>query len=462
MTAPLGRALVVDDEAPQREIIAAILSSAGWDVSQAGGAKTALKLLEPSPPDVILTDLRMADEDGLDLLADLRRVAPAIPVVLMTAHGSVDTAVRAMKEGAFDYLTKPLDRADLLLTLERALERVRLLRQNAALREALDERYSDQNIVASHGAMREVMRLVAKVAPTSSSVLIYGETGTGKEVIARAIHARSRRKNGPFVAINCAAIPETLLESELFGHEKGAFTGAVARKLGHFERASQGTLFLDEIGDLPLSLQPKLLRVLQEREILRVGGTAALPVDVRMVAATHSDLAKLTREGTFREDLFWRLNVFPIVLPPLRERSTDVALLVEHFLTRLSAENETSPKRMAPDALAALMAYRWPGNVREVQSVVERASVMADGDQIRLEDLPAEVGTPSGKVRLTPRLDFELPEDGFVFEDFERQILAQAMARSGHVIAKAAKMLGMTYRTLQYRLEKFGLRGKDE
>jgi transcriptional regulator with GAF, ATPase, and Fis domain len=290
-------------------------------------------------------------------------------------------------------------------------------------------------------------------------VLIYGETGTGKEIIARAIHEKSRRKEGPFVAINCAAIPEHLLESELFGHEKGAFTGASARKLGLFERAQGGTLFLDEIGDLPLVLQPKLLRALQEREIMRVGGETAISIDVRIIAATHRDLAQLLEEKAFREDLFWRLNVFPIKLPPLRERATDIPLLAGHFLARVAKENGTPSKRLLPDAVRALQQYRWPGNVREVQSVIERASLLAEGDEIRVEDLPIEVRAPASKVTLSERIDFEIPEQGFVFEEFERQVLAKAMERSGGVIARAAKMLGMSYRTLQYRLEKFGLRG---
>jgi DNA-binding NtrC family response regulator len=456
----LKRVLVVDDEAPQRDILNAILSGAGWDVATAADAKGAMRALDPVPPDVILTDLKMAGKDGLDLLADLRRTAPGIPVILMTAHGTVETAVRAMKEGAFDYLTKPLGRDELLITLSRALDRVQLERQNRELREALEERLSDRNIIADHGSMRGVLKLVEKVAPSSSTVLIYGETGTGKEVIARAIHQKSRRK-GPFVAINCAAIPENLLESELFGHEKGAFTGAAQRKIGLFERAQGGTLFLDEIGDLPLVLQPKLLRALQEREIMRVGGEAPIAIEVRIIAATHRDLAQLLEAKTFREDLFWRLNVFPIKLPPLRERATDIPLLVEHFLARIAKENQRPPKKLAPEAVRALQQYRWPGNVRELQSVMERATLLAEGDEVRVEDLPVEVRTPASKVTLSDHIDFEIPEQGLVFEELERQILAKAMERSGGVIARAAKMLGMSYRTLQYRLEKFGLRGKE-
>jgi DNA-binding NtrC family response regulator len=395
------RILVVDDEAPQREIISLILSSEGWEVGTAAGARDAMRSLDPSPPDVILTDLKMAGKDGLDLLADLRKTVPHIPVILMTAHGTIETAVRAMKEGAFDYLTKPLGRDELLITVSRAIDRVRLERQNQALREALEERVAKGKIIGDSGAMREVLKLVAKVAPASSTVLIYGETGTGKEVIAQTIHAESRRKDSPFIAINCAAIPENLIESELFGHEKGAFTGALARKIGQFERAQGGTLFLDEIGDLPLMLQPKLLRALQEREVMRVGGDAPVGVDVRIIAATHRDLAKLVAEKTFREDLFWRLNVFPIVIPPLRARATDIPLLAEHFLSRAAKENQSPAKKISAEAMRALCAYAWPGNVREVQSVIERASLLADGEQIRLEDLPVEVRTPAAKITLT-------------------------------------------------------------
>jgi transcriptional regulator with GAF, ATPase, and Fis domain len=339
---------------------------------------------------------------------------------------------------------------------------VRLVRQNQALREALEERVAKKNIIGDSGSMRDVMKLVAKVAPANSTVLIYGETGTGKEVISRAIHEESRRREGPFIAINCAAIPENLIESELFGHEKGAFTGAVARKIGQFERAQGGTLFLDEIGDLPLILQPKLLRALQEREVMRVGGDAPVSVDVRIIAATHRDLSRSVQEKTFREDLFWRLNVFPILLPPLRARATDVPLLAEHFLRRVAKENETAPKQLSPEAMHALTAYPWPGNVRELQSVIERATLLADGEEIRLQDLPVEVRAPAAKVTLSGQIEFEIPDQGFVFEELERQVIARAMERSGGVIARAAKMLGMTYRTLQYRLEKFGLRASAE
>ncbi|MBI4817068.1 MAG: sigma-54-dependent Fis family transcriptional regulator [Deltaproteobacteria bacterium] len=450
------RVLVVDDEAPQREIFSAILGDVGFDAEVAAGGDEALSAVRANPPDVVLTDLRMAGKNGLELLEELHRAEPDLPVVLVTAHGSIDAAVQAMKAGAFDFVSKPVRGDELVMILRRALERTRLLRENKQLRAELDVRTTLRELVADHGSMREVFRLVQRVAPTHSTVLIYGETGTGKELVARAIHSASKRADGQFVAVNCAAIPANLLESELFGHERGAFTGAVARRIGLFEQAQGGTLFLDEIGDLPLELQPKLLRVLQERQITRVGSSTPISVDARVISATHRDVTSMVEDQALREDLYWRLNVFPIKVPPLRERATDIPALVAHFLARFAEENDEPPKRIGPDAMGALMAYRWPGNVRQLQATVERLCLTAETPEIEVSDLPPELVLPH--VVLSASANFVLPDDGFVFEDFERDLIRQAMERSSGVISKAARQLGMSYRTLQYRLEKFGLR----
>jgi DNA-binding NtrC family response regulator len=380
------RVLVVDDEPPQLAILRLILGSEGYDVATAPSGRGALATLGRQAFDVVLTDLKMPDLSGITLLEEILRAQPGACVVLMTAHGSIDSAVDAMRKGAFDYLTKPLDREVLLLAVSRAVERTRLVSENRRLREELLGRFRLENMVGAHGSMEEVFRIVHKVARSSSTVLIYGESGTGKELVARAIHVASDRRDRPFLAVNVGALPDSILEAELFGYEKGAFTGADARKIGLFEQASGSTLFLDEVGELKRDLQVKLLRVLQEREILRVGGTEVVPVDVRVVAATNRDLEREVRQGRFREDLFYRLNVIPIKLPPLRDRRTDVPLLVEHFLAKHGEPGRT--RRVAPQALEALVEYGWPGNVRELESVIERTLLLADDDVIRLVDLP--------------------------------------------------------------------------
>ncbi len=443
-----GRVLVVDDERRQRDILQMILEAEGYETAAAANGRSALLVLAAEPFDVVLTDLKMPDLDGLELLSALAaRIAPPC-VILMTAHGSIDSAVEAMRRGAFDYLTKPLEKDDLLLVLRRAMERTHLVRENRMLRDQLRERFRLDRIVGAHGSMQDVFRMVQKVAATSSTVLLYGESGTGKELVARALHHESERRGRPFYAVNVAALPESLLEAELFGHEKGAFTGAVSRKIGLFEQASGSTLFLDEVGDLKRDLQVKLLRTLQEREILRVGGTERIKVDVRIVAATNRDLEQDVRKGAFREDLFYRLNVIPIVLPPLRSRRTDIPLLVEHFLKKHGGGRT---RTVTAPAMEALVRYDWPGNVRELESMIERALVLGDADSISPDDLSAAIraATPApGGLRL------EIPEEGIDLDTVERTLIAKALARTRGNVSQAARLLGLTRRTLQYRLER--------
>ena len=431
--------LVVDDETRQLDILKAILGREGFDVDTETTAEAAVALLRDAPPPVILTDLKLPGMDGIGLLDEVLRTAPQSCVIFMTAHGTIDTAVEAMKKGAFDYLTKPLVRDTVVLAVRRAMEKARLLRENLALQQQLVDRFSFANIIGDHGKMQDVFRLVMKIAPSASTALIYGESGTGKELIARAIHYNSPRRSRPFLA-------------ELFGHEKGAFTGAIARKIGLFEEASGSTLFLDEIGDLGVAMQAKLLRALQQKEIRRVGGNESIRVDVRIIAATNKSLTRLMQEGKFREDLYYRLNVLAILLPPLRERTTDIPRLVSHFIARHAADAGKNIRGIDDRALAVLMRHPWPGNVRQLESAIERAVLLAEGETIGIEDLPQEVRqkTDAGVLAI------EIPDTGISFEALEKQLLEQALQK-GRSVSAAARLLGMTRRTLQYRLKKFGL-----
>jgi len=445
-----GRVLVVDDERRQRDILQMILESEGYETTAAGNGRQALLAARSQPFDVVLTDLKMPDMNGIELLTELLAAQPGLCVTLMTAHGSIDSAVDAMRKGAFDYLTKPLEKEEVLLVLRRAMERSHLVSENRMLREQLRERFRVRNIVGAHGSMQDVFRIVHKVAASPSTVLIYGESGTGKELVARALHHESDRKGQPFYAVNVAALPESILEAELFGHEKGAFTGAEARKIGLFEQASGSTLFLDEVGDLKRDLQVKLLRALQEREILRVGGTERVPIDARIVAATNQDLEKAVREGRFREDLYYRLNVIPIMLPPLRDRRTDIPLLVEHFMAKHA--DPAARREMSEAALEALAAYDWPGNVRQLESVIERTLLLSEGAVIVPEDLPAAVRARSGAAR--GALDLEIPDSGIDLDQLERDLILKALEKAAGNVSRAARLLGLTRRTLQYRIEK--------
>jgi DNA-binding NtrC family response regulator len=459
--------LVVDDEGAQREILRTILTAEGYQVETAGSAAEGLAKSARTRFDLVLTDLRMPGADGLSLVGQLTREEPPTLVILMTAYGSLGSAEQALKQGAFDYLTKPLGREEVLLTVGRAFERIRLLQENRMLRQQLEERFRVEGIVGSHYRMLEVFDKLHKVSGSNSTVLISGESGTGKELIARAIHRHSPRKDRPFVAVSCAAIPESLIESELFGYEKGAFTGAASRRLGLFEAADKSTLFLDEIGELNVNMQAKVLRALQEREIRRIGGREGLKVDVHIIAATNRNLEEEVKRGVFRDDLYYRLNVVSINLPPLRERSTDIPQLAEYFVARACKEAGRPPMPITTEAMRLLLGYHWPGNVRQLDTVLQRAVLLSDGRVIDYMDLPIEVRFSSlppreaAEAASPARADahrYVLPSQGINLEEVEREFILQAMETSGGVIAKAAKLLGLSYRTLQYRLEKFQIR----
>jgi DNA-binding NtrC family response regulator len=446
------RVLIADDEKNMRWVLAQALEADGYDVAQAEDGKEALAAVEEQEPDIMILDHRMPAPDGMEVLRRLRAEDKHFPIIMLTAHGNVETAVEAMKAGATEYLTKPFDLEELKLAIDKALTMTNLASEVERLREELDKEYDIEGFVAADTRMIEVLDTVKKVAETEATVLIYGESGTGKELVARAIHALSERADKPFISISAGALPETLLESELFGYEKGAFTGAMSAKPGRFELANGGTLFLDEIGDITPAVQVKLLRVLQERQFERLGGTRQIEVDVRVVAATNADLQQLIAEGDFREDLFYRINVVPVTLPPLRARPGDVPLLVAHFLEKYNAGDRT----LNDDAMEALATYQWPGNIRELENTIERILILAHDDEIDVKDLPAEVrmGAPACE---TVSADLALPEDGVDLEEVELDLVRQALERSGGSKAKAAKLLGLTPKTMEARMNRLGL-----
>ena len=435
--------LVVDDEKSQREILEMILSGEGYDVTTASSGEAALKFAKDRRFDLALTDLKMTGMDGIELLQHLLGQDSSIIVILLTAHGSIESAKEALRRGAFDYLQKPYDRDTLLETIRRALKKLDAL---------------DAEIISASPEMEAVKKMILKVARSSSPVLIRGESGTGKELIARAIHNQSPRVTEMFQAVNCAAINENLLESELFGHEKGSFTGAHAEKKGLFEVADRGTLFLDEIGELDIGMQAKLLRALQEREIRRVGGNRTIKVDVRVVAATNRDLRAMVADGRFRDDLYYRINVLSVDVPPLRERREDIPVLIDYFLKKHTRNTSRLVRGLTPETKRLMLNYGWPGNVRQLESAIERAILLCEGDLITVEDLPLEVRQES---RPQAEGAFKLPPEGIAFEDVERSLIMQAMEQTDYNITKSAKLLGLTFRTLQYRLEKFGIKRPD-
>jgi len=455
-SASRAKLLVVDDEEPQRLMLANILGRAGFSVETAADGNQALTRLAEGAFDVLLTDQRMPGMDGLELLERARRIQRELPVVLMTAYGTVSTAVEAMKRGAADYLTKPFERDELMVVIEKVLRQRRLEDEVVSLRGALRDRYRLDNLVGASAPMQEVFALIERVSATDVPVLISGESGTGKELVARAIHQNSHRAAGPFVALNCAAVPESLLESEFFGHERGAFTGAVRSHGGRFEQADGGTLFLDEVGAMRVDLQAKLLRALQEGEIQRLGATAPRKVDVRILAATCENLEQAIRRRSFREDLYYRLNVVPIELPPLRERPDDLPLLIDHFVSRAAKKFGRGGLGVAPEVVDRLQRHAWPGNVRELENCIERMVVLAREPRLTLRDVPPAVGRPfaAGAGELD---GFELPLDGVRLPDLERHLIQQALRRARGSLGPAARLLGISYKTLQYRIRKFGL-----
>ncbi len=452
------RVLVVDDDPLSRTALADLLNRQGYDAVEARNGEQALERFVTGEYLAVITDLRMPRMDGLELLGRLRERDPAVPVVLVTAYGSVQTAVEAMKEGASDYVTKPFSSEEILATLTRLADLQRLQRENRDLRTQIQSRYGFANIVGRSPGMRAVFEMIQTVARSRSTVLIQGESGTGKELVARALHYQSDRSSGPFVAVSCAALAENLLESELFGHEKGAFTGATGAKPGRVELAGGGTLFLDDIDDIPLNAQVKLLRVLQERVVERVGTVKSRKVDVRVVAATKIDLRQAAAEGAFRDDLFYRLSVIPITLPPLRERTEDIPLLVNHFLVRFAERDGRDPLKLSPDCLQVLEGYGWPGNVRELENVVERLAAVCPGPRCGLEVLPPEVVSGGAERLVAP---IEIPPDGLdltgELDRFESRILRWAIERTGGNKSKMARMLQISRSTLADHMRRLGL-----
>jgi DNA-binding NtrC family response regulator len=444
--------LLIDDDPSLRRVIEFSLSEQGHRVRTAATGEEGLALFEKEAFDAVVTDITMPGMSGIEVLRKVHARDPELPVIVITAYGTIESAVDAMRQGAFDYLTKPFDRDELRITLERAVKMRRLEQENRSLRAEVAGRYRFDGIIGASEKLREALDLAGRVAASDATVLITGESGTGKELLAKGIHYGGARASASFVAVNCAAIPETLIESELFGHVKGAFTGAVRDKEGKFELASGGTIFLDEIGDLRIDLQAKILRTLQERTVDRVGGGKPVEVDVRVIAATNKDLERAVREGAFREDLYYRLSVITIHMPPLRERRDDVPLLAEYFVRKF---NKTAEVAIAPEVTAILSAYAWPGNVRELENAIERASVLRRGEQITPADLPEKLARkPAGAKDII----LNLPEEGLSLEELEKDLIVKALEKHKGNQTRAAEYLRITRPTLIYRMEKYGLR----
>ena len=457
--------LVVDDEPNYLIVLSELLKEEGYEIMTAQRGEEGLKVVEETDLDLVITDMRMPGMDGLDLLKAVKAYNKDLPVIMITAFGEVEKAVVAMKAGAYNYLAKPFNNEELLLNIRKAIEHYSLLRENLRLRDEARVRYGYASIVGKNARMQEIYQLIEKVAPTAASVLITGESGTGKELVARAIHINSPREKSAFISVNCAALPETLLESELFGHERGAFTGANAMRKGRFELADSGTLFLDEIGDIPMPLQAKLLRVLQERSFERVGGTKPINVDVRIITATNKELKGEVDEGRFREDLYYRLNVLHIHLPPLRERADDIPMLTDHFISKFAKMLNKPNLKISGAALRYLVGLPWEGNVRELENTIERSAILCSGDVIQTEDVHPDVADAQKAANWSPDVDFEkllpvnlpLPE---VLSGVEEQMIKRALKEANFVQARAAESLGITKSLLQYKMKKYQLQKK--
>ncbi|MFN3680883.1 MAG: sigma-54-dependent transcriptional regulator [Nitrospira sp.] len=444
--------LVVDDEVNIRNALSTLLEKRGYDAKGIGTAEEAFRYLEETPVDLVITDVRMPGMDGIEFLRRLKDKWPSTEVVIMTAFGSIDAAVEAMRLGAYDYLTKPIDRDRFPLVVEKALERHALVSENKQLRDRLETRFRFDQLVGKSESMQRIYGLVEMVADSDVTVLLTGESGTGKEVVARAIHHKSPRADHPFVTVNCGALPDNLFESELFGYEKGAFTGAVATKIGRFELAHRGTLLLDEIGELSLKSQVDFLRVLETKEFRRLGGTKLVRVDARIIAATNRNLEEAVKQGEFREDLFYRLNVVPIKLPPLRERAEDIPLLVETFLPEFCAQHNRAPKTIAPEAMRLLRLYSWPGNIRQLRNLLERLVITVRESTIGPEHLPAEIQVSREDARTM------VVTLGTSLEEIEKEVIRRTLAEVTNHREKAAKLLGISLRALQYKIKEYRIR----
>ena len=449
--------LIVDDEKNYLVVLEALLSAEGYETVTADNGRTASKAIQEGDIDLLLTDMKMPGMSGMELLDHAKKIKPEVPVIMMTAYGTIEMAVEAMRKGAFDYITKPFENEELKLTIQKALENYRLIRENRLLTEALSDRYKYGNIIGKSKPMLAIYDLIDKIAQSKASILITGPSGTGKELIAKAIHYNGSRSKRPFVSINCGALTETLLESELFGHERGAFTGAVAMKKGRFEVADEGTLFLDEVGEMPPPLQVKLLRVLQEMEFERVGGTKTITVDVRVVSASNRNLKEDVNRGLFREDLYYRLNVIHIEVPPLRERVEDIRLLVDHFIQKYRQDGGEQKIELSPEAWKAIYNYAWPGNVRELENVIERAVVLnSGGGAIGLNDLPPEFSGKTDALSVNGFIPLDAPLQP-TLENIEEKLIRRALRHCNNVQSHAADMLGITKSLIQHKMKKYNI-----
>jgi two-component system response regulator PilR (NtrC family) len=459
-----GKILVVDDERSMREFLGIMLAKEGYSVTQCPDGEAALKQVEEDIFDLVIMDIRMPKMDGIDVLERLKEMAPESIVIMITAFASTDTAVRAMKKGAYDYITKPFKIDEIKLIIRNALEKKALEKENILLKRLVETKFSFDQIIGQSPKMIAIYELMEKVAPTKTNLLITGESGTGKELVAKAIHFNSPRRDKAFVTLNCGAIPENLLESELFGHMKGAFTGAMYNKRGLFEVADGGSIFLDEVGELPLSMQVKLLRIIQDKEFTRVGGTEPIKVDVRIISASNKDLEEAVREKKFREDLYYRLNVIQIKLPLLRERKEDIPLLADHFFRKYVQELDKEVREISHDAVKLLVNYDYPGNVRELQNIIERAIALETSNTLTAENLESYMNEQRGVKSIDDTL-FDVPAEGIdlekVVEDLERNLLLKALQRAKGVKKKAAELLNINFRSIRYRLEKYGINTRD-